>query len=148
MNPLVKPLQRQGSTVALRQTPVFRSLGRRPTRKWSFNRSARFSTEAGENPAFPTLGDGSRRTQTTKRDHSSGRRPRAGSVGPSAIVVRFCERPVRTFSAYLRTAVKRTFQPNVRRRAKKHGFRARMATAGGRAVLKARRAKGRARISA
>ena len=43
---------------------------------------------------------------------------------------------------------KRTFQPNVRRRAKKHGFRARMATRAGRAVLSARRAKGRARISA
>jgi large subunit ribosomal protein L34 len=44
--------------------------------------------------------------------------------------------------------VKRTFQPNIRRRAKKHGFRARMATAGGRNVLKARRLKGRARLSA
>ncbi len=44
--------------------------------------------------------------------------------------------------------MKRTFQPNVHKRAKKHGFRARMATRGGRAVLSARRAKGRAKISA
>ena len=44
--------------------------------------------------------------------------------------------------------VKRTFQPNTHRRAKKHGFRARMRTRSGRAVIKNRRAKGRARLSA
>ncbi|MDO8649942.1 MAG: 50S ribosomal protein L34 [Candidatus Berkelbacteria bacterium] len=43
--------------------------------------------------------------------------------------------------------VKRTYQPNTRRRAKTHGFLVKMRTPGGINVLKRRRAKGRVKLS-
>ncbi|MGY9071753.1 MAG: 50S ribosomal protein L34 [Acidimicrobiales bacterium] len=44
--------------------------------------------------------------------------------------------------------MKRTYQPNTRRRSRRHGFRHRMSSKAGRGIVKARRRKGRHTLSA